>query len=255
MAVDLFDLTGQTALVTGSASGIGSAIARLLAQAGADIVVHGFDQAQASGALVEEIKAMGRRAIAVDGDLTDTAKVASLADTIGTQMGGLSILVNCAGGSPRKAMFATMEESAWDHVIDKNLKSMFLTTQAMLPLLKAQPDASIVNVTSCVTRSGGVPGGGAYATAKGGVDVLTRALAKELAADGIRVNGVAPGLVDSPFHDSDPKAKYPHLIGRIPLGRIGEPEDIAGPVLFLVSKAARYVTAEIIEVSGGTRLT
>lgn len=161
MAVDLFDLTGQTALVTGSASGIGSAIARLLAQAGADIVVHGFDQAQASGALVEEIKAMGRRAIAVDGDLTDAAKVASLADTIGTQMGGLSILVNCVGGSPRKAMFATMEESAWDHVIDKNLKSMFLTTQAMLPLLKAQPDASIVNVTSCVTRSGGVPGGGA----------------------------------------------------------------------------------------------
>lgn len=255
MAVDLFDLTGRVALVTGSASGIGSAVARLLAEAGADMVVHGFNQAEASAALVAEIKAMGRRAIAVDGDLTDVKVVGRIAETIDSQMGGLSILVNCAGGSPRKALFASMDESDWDHVIDKNLKSMFLTTQGMLPLLKAQPEASIVNITSCVTRSGGVPGGGAYATAKGGVDVLTRALAKELAGDGIRVNGVAPGLVESPFHDGDPKTKYAHLIGRIPLGRIGEPEDLAGPVLFLVSKAARYVTAEIIEVSGGTRLT
>lgn len=249
-----FDMTGKVVWVTGSGSGIGTAIARQFAEAGADLVLHGLNQREVTEGLKAEFEAMGRRACVVDGDLTDAAGIKAMCDEITREMGGLSVLVNCAGGSPRKSSIAEMGEDDWDHIMEKNLKSVFLTTRAVIPMLKEAKDAAVVNVSSCVTRSGGVPGGSAYATAKGGVDVLTRALAKELAPFGIRVNAVAPGLVDSPFHEVNAKEHYAHLVERIPLKRIGDPEDLAGPVVFLASKAAAYVTAEIIEVSGGTRL-
>ncbi len=249
-----FDMTGHTVWVTGSGSGIGTAIARLFAASGARVVLHGLNQRDVTEKLKTEIEAEGGTALALDGDLTDAARVREMCAAIETEMGGLSVLVNCAGGSPRKSKIAEMEEDAWDQVIEKNLKTVFLVSNATIPLLRKAKNPAIVNVSSCVTRSGGVPGGAAYATAKGGVDVLTRALAKELAPDGIRVNAVAPGLVDSPFHAVDAKEKYAHLVARIPLARIGEPEDLAGPALFLASSAAAYVTGEIIEVSGGTRL-
>ncbi|MCK0150868.1 SDR family oxidoreductase [Marivita sp. S6314] len=249
-----FDMSGRTVWVTGSGSGIGTAVARLFAQHGANVVVHGLNQQETCAALQAEFEAMGRKSCAVDGDLTQSAAVADMVKKISADMGTLDILVNCAGGSPKKSKIAEMAEDSWDLIIEKNLKSVFLTTQAALPLLRDSSDACIVNVSSCVTRSGGVPGGAAYATAKGGVDVLTRALAKELAPEKIRVNAVSPGLVDSPFHNADAKEIYAHLVERIPLRRIADPVDLAGPILFLASKAAAYVTGEIIEVSGGTRL-
>ncbi|WP_112322774.1 SDR family NAD(P)-dependent oxidoreductase [Oceanibium sediminis] len=249
-----FDMTGQTAWITGSGSGIGTAIALLFASAGANVVLHGLNQRDVTEALKARIEAEGGRALALDGDLTDAACVSAMCAEIDTAFGGLSTLVNCAGGSPRKSSIADMDEDAWDQVIALNLKSVFLASRAAIPMLRKADNPSIVNVSSCVTRSGGVPGGAAYAAAKGGVDVLTRALAKELAPDGIRVNAVAPGLVDSPFHAVDAKEKYAHLISRIPLARIGEPDDLAGPALFLASQGASYITGEIIEVSGGTRL-
>jgi 3-oxoacyl-[acyl-carrier protein] reductase len=249
-----FDMTGHIAWVTGSASGIGKETARLMAQMGADVALHGLNQSAETEKLQHEIHALGRRAIALDGDLTQAAVVASLVQRIKDELGGLSVLVNCAGGSPIKSPIADMAEEDWDHVLDKNLKSVFLTTRAALPLLRQASRACIVNVSSCVTRTGGVPGGTAYATAKGGIEVFTRSMARELASEGIRVNAVSPGLVDSPFHSTDAKEKYPHLITRIPLGRIGAPQDLAGPILFLASDAAAYVTGETVEVSGGTRL-
>jgi len=247
-------MTGRTVWVTGSGSGIGTAVARLFAQHGADVVVHGLDQHDVCAALKAEFEAMGLKSCAVDGDLTESARVQDMVGQIRAALGRLDILVNCAGGSPKKSTISEMPEDAWDHIIEKNLKSVFLTTQFALPLLREARDACVVNVSSCVTRSGGVPGGAAYATAKGGVDVLTRALAKELAPEKIRVNAVAPGLVDSPFHHANAKEIYAHLVERIPLKRIGDPADLAGPILFLASRAAAYVTGEIIEVSGGTRL-
>ena len=124
----------------------------------------------------------------------------------------------------------------------------------MLPLLKSAEDSSIVNLCSSVIRNGGIIGGSAYTAAKGGVDALTRALAKELAADNIRVNGVSPGLVDSNFHAVNVGEKYPHLIQEIPLKRVGKPEDLAGAVLFFSSPYASYITGEVLEVGGGARL-
>ena len=253
-----FDMSGQVAWVTGSASGIGTAVARLLAQCGADLVLHGLNQREVCASLKTEFEALGSKVMIVDGDLTSAAAIAGMVDEIRAGIGGISILINCAGGSPRKSTIADMDDADWDHVIRLNLKTVFLTTKAALPLLqeaaKAGQSPAIVNVTSCVTRTGGVPNGACYATAKGGVEVFTRALAKEVAPDGIRVNAVAPGLVDSPFHERDAKVAYAHRLGSIPLGRIGAPEDVAGPIVFFASGAARYVTGEIMEVSGGTRL-
>lgn len=249
-----FDMTGHIAWITGSGSGIGQATARLFAQSGADVVVHGFNQMEASEALRDEIRGMGRRSIAIDGDLTCEEGTLAMAAEIEAELGGLSVLVNCAGGSPRKSKIADMTMNDWDHVIKKNLSSQFLASRAALPMLENAERANIVNYSSTVVRNGGVPGGAAYATSKGGVEVFTRALARELAPKRIRVNAVAPGLVDSPFHPFDAKEKYAHLVERIPLGRIGDPIDLAAPTLFLASNAASYITGEIIEVSGGGRL-
>lgn len=254
-----FEMNGKTVWVTGSASGIGKAIAELFALCGADLVLHGLGQREVTEPMQRKFQGWGRRVYVVDGDLTDAESCGLMVEQIRGELGGLTGLVNCAGGSPRKSAISEMFEGDWDHVIEKNLKSVFLTARAALPLLKQAAAAgqgpSVVNVSSTVTRTGGVPGGACYATAKGGVEVLTRALAKELAADGIRVNAVAPGLIDTPFHGRDVKEAYASRIGSIPLGRVGEPRDLAGPVLFLASDAASYVTGEIIEVSGGTRLS
>lgn len=254
-----FDMNGKIVWITGSASGIGTAIAELFAGCGADLVLHGLDQRAATEPMQRKFQGWGRRVCVVDGDLTDAESCVAMVEQIRSELGGLTSLVNCAGGSPRKSAISGMSEGDWDHVIEKNLKSVFLTSRAVLPLLKdaakAEQGPSVVNVSSTVTRTGGVPGGACYATAKGGVEVFTRALAKELAADGIRVNAVAPGLIDTPFHGRDVKQAYANRIDTIPLGRVGEPADLAGPVLFLSSDAASYVTGEIIEVSGGTRLT
>ena len=251
----MLNFSGDVVWVTGSASGIGRAVAREFAKFGADIVVHGLNQREASETLSNEIQAMGRTSLVVDGDLTKAAIVDDMVKQIGQEFGQLSVLVNCAGGSPVKAMFDELSEADWDFLIDMNLKSVFLATRAALPLLRASDKKGcIVNVSSSVTRSGGILGGIGYISAKGGVDAFTRALAKELAPEYIRVNTVWPGLVDSPFHAVDPNENYRHLVERIPLGRIGQPEDLAGAILFLASTYADYITGEIIEVSGGAHL-
>lgn len=252
---DPFDLAGHRVWITGSARGIGAAMARAFARAGADVVVHGLGQQDEAAALCTELRALGVAAMAVDGDVTDQAAAAGMAAQVRAEFGGVSVLVNCVGGSPRKSTLANVAPGDIAAVLGLNLISAMQMTQAALPMLRAAaPRASIINISGTVARGGGVPGGGVYATAKGGVEAYTRALAKELAPEGIRVNCVAPGLIDTPFHGADAQALYPQLIARIPLGRIGQPEDIAGPAVFLASDAAGFITGEVIEASGGTRL-
>lgn len=250
----MFDFKGDIVWVTGSASGIGAATARMFAQHGADLVIHGLNQRDASEALKVEIEAMGRRAIVVDGDLTDGATVNAMVSEIEAGLGGLSVLVNCAGGGTGvNAPIWETEEDEWDRTVNRNLRSMFLTIRACTPMLRASGKGRIVDVSSATERTGGIPGSSPYTAAKGGVNALTRAAAKELAPE-IRVNAASPGLVDSPFHSEDAKTVYPDLIKRIPLARIGLPEDLAGPILFLASDYAAYVTGEVLEATGGSRL-
>ncbi|WP_323037600.1 SDR family NAD(P)-dependent oxidoreductase [Pararhodobacter sp.] len=251
----MFDFKGDIVWVTGSASGIGSATALLFAEHGADVVVHGLNQRDASQEIADKIIAMGRRALVVDGDLTDTDTVNAMAAEIKAQMGGLSVLVNCAGGGPReRAPIWEITDETWHATIDRNLGSVFRTQRACFAMLKASGKGRIVNVSSMTERSGGIVGAAAYTASKGGVNAFTRALAKEMAPHGIRVNAASPGLVNSPFHREDANVLYKDLVNRIPLGRIGEPVDLAGPILFLASDHAGYMTGEVIEASGGMRV-
>lgn len=250
----MFDFKGDVVWVTGSASGIGRATAEMFAEYGADVVIHGLNQSEASAEVCKGVEAMGRRAMVVDGDLTDSAAVNRMAQEIEAGLGGLSVLVNCAGGSTRKnaPVWETTDEE-WDFTINRNLRSMFYTVRACVPMLRASGKGRIINVTSATERTGGIPGSVPYTSAKGGVNAFTRAVAKELAPE-IRVNAASPGLVDSPFHSKDAQKVYPDLIKRIPLNRIGEPADLAGPILFLASDFSSYMTGEVVEASGGSRL-
>lgn len=250
----MFDFKGDTVWVTGSASGIGAATATMFADHGANVIVHGLNQRDASEALKAKIEDKGRRAMVVDGDLSDATAVQSMVEEIENGMGGLSVLVNCAGGGTSKnAPIWETDEEEWDRTINRNLRSMFLTIRACTPMLRASGKGRIVNVSSATERTGGIPGSAPYTAAKGGVNALTRAAAKELAPD-IRVNAASPGLVDSPFHAEEAQKAYPDLIKRIPLARIGVPDDLAGPIVFLASDYAGYMTGEVVEASGGSRL-
>jgi 3-oxoacyl-[acyl-carrier protein] reductase len=163
----------------------------------------------------------------------------------------IDVLVNNAGTLVRRARLEELDEALWDRVMDVNLKSVFLVTQAVVPIMKAQGGGRIVNISSIAARNGGGPGGIAYACSKGGVSTLTRALAKELAEYNIFVNAVAPGVITTPFHDKFSSPEILRDVSGIPLKRVGSPEDVTGAVLFLASEYASYATGEIIEINGG----
>jgi len=243
----------QIVLVTGSASGIGRAIAQRFATAGANIVLHGMNQQAKTAEMAAELRDVAT--LETDGDLTDPAVPARIAGQIEDRFGALDVLVNCAGASPLKNRLEDMPLDDWDRIMAININTQMLMSQAALRLLRKGRGKAIVNISSSVTRVGGVPGGIAYTAAKGAVDSFTRALARELAPEQIRVNAVAPGLVESDFHPFSAKEHYGSVADVTPLGRIGEPEDLAGPVVFLASAEASWVTGEVLEVTGGLRLS
>ncbi|PIC63876.1 oxidoreductase [Sporosarcina sp. P13] len=250
----MFTFKGKVVWVTGSVTGIGKEIAMQFAKHGADVVVHNYDNREEAEKIVANLKEQGTNALLVEGNVTNKQDVEKNVEQIKEHFGKLDILINNVGGSPFKFPFEDIEEEHWDKMIDLNLKSTYFVTRAALPLIKEQK-GTIVNTCSAVVWSGGIIGGSPYTAAKGGVEALTRALAKELAGVGVRVNGVSPGLVDTPFHDVNVGEKYPQIIDKIPLKRVGTPKDLAGAFLFLASDYADYITGEVIEVSGGSRMS
>lgn len=251
----MFTFNGKVVWVTGSVTGIGRAMALEFAKHGADVVIHNFDRKEEALELLGQLESEGTNVLLVEGDVTDKIQVEQMVEQIKARFGRLDILVNNVGASPYKVPFEELEEEIWDEMINLNLKSVYLVTRAAIPLIKAGDKGKIVNVCSSVVRNGGIIGGLAYTTAKGGVEALTRALAKQFAQNNILVNGVAPGLVDTPFHKTKIEETHPQLIDKIPLKRMGRPYDLAGATLFLASDYSDYITGEIIEVSGGTKLS
>ncbi len=248
---ELVSLSNQTALITGASSGIGAATARLFAKLGARVAIAYNRNANGATQVQKAIEQAGGKAIAIQAVLK-AGEIKRLVKETTTQLGPVDILVNNAGSLVERVSFEKMTEARWDEVIDLNLKSAMLAAQAVAAGMIARKRGSIINIVSIAGRNGGGPGAGAYATAKGGLITLTKALAKELAPNGIRVNAVSPGVIDTPFHEvfSTPEM-IANFVKGIPLGRVGTSEEVANVIAFLASEAAAYVTGETIEVNGG----
>jgi 2-deoxy-D-gluconate 3-dehydrogenase len=251
----LFGVAGQVAIVTGAAVGIGRGVARRLAQAGADVAVADRDAA-GTERVAGEIRALGRRALAVQVDVADEAAVAAMVDRTVAELGRLDILVNNAGIFPA-AKLTDMTAAQWDAVMAVNLRGVFLCTREAARAMRAGGrGGAIVNLSSIESFRPSFPGVAHYSTSKGGVNLFTRSAALELARDGIRVNAIAPGAVrtegTAPALDAGlEKAMLP----RIPLRRVSTPEEIGAVVLFLASPAASYVTGATLLADGGYLLT
>ncbi len=242
----------EVAWITGSSTGIGRAAALALAEQGCRVAVHYNRSEDEAREVIERVSSSGGEAMLVGGDVADAGEVKRMVGEIDDRYGRLDILVNNAGSLIERRSFSEMTEDLWDRVMAVNLKSVYLCSRAVLPKLKRHGRGRIINMTSVAARNGGGPGSAAYATAKGGVSTLTRAMAKELVSEGILVNGVAPGIITTPFHDRfTPPEMREAMTSGIPIGREGTPEEVAGAVVFLASPAADYLVGEIIEVNGG----
>jgi 2-deoxy-D-gluconate 3-dehydrogenase len=250
IGLDAFRLDGCVALVTGASAGLGAAMAIALAEAGADVAVHGNSRSPA--ATCAHIEGLGRRALSVVGDLGDRAVSGRLVDEVAGALGRFDILVNNAG-LIRRAPAAEYSDDDWDRVIEVDLTAAFrLARAAGAHLIAAGRGGRIINVASILAFQGGitVP---AYAAAKGGLAQLTKALANEWAPKGINVNAIAPGYIETDVTTAlraDP-VRNRQILERIPAGRWGRPDDLAGAVLFLASPAARYVHGHVLAVDGG----
>jgi 3-oxoacyl-[acyl-carrier protein] reductase len=246
------DLQGKAVLVTGASTGIGAEAARRFATEGARVAVHYRSSRSAAQDVAREIAQRGGEAMSIAGDVGSKADVTRVVSAVVERFGAIDVLVNNAGSPIVRSTIEDLAEDAWDRAIAVNLKSVFLMSQAVIPVLRRQGRGRIVNVSSLVGRTG--ESSPHYAAAKGGVNALTKALARELAPYGIAVNAVAPGLIDTPVHGkftTDVGAIFERVLPRIPLGRVGTPHDVAEWIVFLASEQAAYVTGQVIEVDGG----
>jgi gluconate 5-dehydrogenase len=245
---DLFGLGGTVAVVTGASRGIGSALAGALGAAGAAVALVGRD-----GPALEEVRAQlasrGQTVLALRGDVKDAASLDTLFNEIHGSLGGLHILVNCAGVE-EVCPSLDVSEALWDRIVDTNLRGAFFCSQAAARRMSA--GGSIVNICS-LTSEVGVAGAAAYCASKSGLAGLTRALATEWAARGIRVNGIGPGYfrtaLTEPFYADECWQRS--MLEKIPLRRFGQLTDLSGTVIFLCSQAAAYITGQVLYVDGG----
>lgn len=242
-------LEGKVALVTGASRGIGKAIALLLAENGADVAVNFAGSTAAAEAVAAEIEKMGRKAILVQGDVSQTEVCAEMVDKVVKELGHIDILVNNAGIT-RDTLLLRMKEEDWDAVLNTNLKGVFNCTKAAVKYMGKQRSGAIVNISSVVALMGNA-GQANYAAAKAGILGFTRSVAKEMAARGIRVNAVTPGFIKTDMTSVLSEKVVAAMEASIPLARLGEPEDIAKAVLFLVSDNAAYITGQTLHVDGG----
>ena len=243
-------LDGRAALVTGAGMGIGNGIARALAEAGARVAIHYGSSAEGAERLVEEIRGTGGDAFAVQGDLRQAAECERVVAAAAGRFGGLTILVNNAGVT-RTGDITQFSEADYDGVFDLNMKGYFFCARAALPHLRRSEHAAILNITS-VHGSAGFPGHAVYAATKGAIIAFTRTLAIDLAPEGIRVNALAPGIIEVPryFEVGDYSTAFGDSM--VPIGRVGTPADVGTVAAFIVSDAASFVTGQTLHVDGGT---
>lgn len=244
----MFRLDGRSTIVTGASRGIGKSIAMVLARAGAKVALAARN-ADRLRQVANEITTAGGEALILPTDVRDPNQCSDLVSAVLQAWGRVDILVNNAGVGA-SGPIGTVTEERWDEVLDTNLKSMFLLSQAVAPPMQAQGWGRIVNISSIAAQTGGVSGAVAYSASKGGALAFTKSLARDLAPFGITVNAITPGQIQTDM-GSVPEDRLPEILRLIPLGRLGAPEDIAFPTLFLCSEEAGYITGATLDVNGG----
>jgi 3-oxoacyl-[acyl-carrier protein] reductase len=245
-------LKDQVALITGASSGIGYATAIAMAREGTRVGVNYHKNKAGAEKAVAEILKAGGEAEAIQADVTSHADIQAMVDAVRKRWGRIDILVNNAGDLLARRMLPDVTEEYWDQIMDLNLKSVFYCVKTVWEEMASRRSGNIINMTSIAGRNGGGPGSGVYATAKGAMITYTKSLAKELAPHGIRVNGIAPGVIATPYHERySPPEIFKKFVATIPLGRAGTSEEVASVAVFLASAAASYITGETIEVNGG----
>jgi 3-oxoacyl-[acyl-carrier protein] reductase len=247
-------LDGQRALVTGAGGALGSVISALLATEGADVACLDVDEERAART-AESVRQSGRRALVCPVDLSAFEAVQTEAGRVLGTWGGIDILVNCAGGGA-VSFFHEMSYETWAAQVDRNLTTVFNITRALLPHMLANGYGRIVNISSVAAISGGrlVRGATAYAAAKAGVVGLTKALAIEVAEQGVTVNCLAPGAQDTPGRARDTPERRKSLLDQVPTRALGRPEDLAQAVVFLAAPEARNITGVVLPVDGGVSI-
>lgn len=247
---DLESLAGRTAIVTGAGQGMGRAVAVALAQRGANIVVNDLSEESATRT-ASDLQALGADTIVVPADVRDGGAVRRMVEQAVDRFGGVAILINNAGAL-RPTRVIDIDESEWDFIVDVNLKGTFLCSQAVLATMQQAGWGRIVNFSSTAGKNVSTVGGAHYTAAKAGILGFTRHLAKEVAADGITVNAVCPGLIDTEMVrntiDDERIAAYERVF---PISRLGRPDEVAELVAFLASDRAAYITGASLDINGG----
>lgn len=247
------DLKGKAVLITGSSTGIGAAAAIAFGANGAKVAVH-YNQSKGEAEQVAaQIAKSGGEAVLVQGDVTQSAVCKALVEQTVQKLGRIDVLITNAGGLIQRAPIEQITDELFDRVLHLNVRSALACIAAAVPHMRKQGGGNVINVTSVAARHGGGPGAALYAGSKGFVSTMTRGLAKELVKDNIRVNAVAPGVIQTPFHD---RYSTPQMLegfkATIPMNRIGTSDECAGAFLFLASnQLSGYVTGQIVEVNGG----
>ncbi len=246
----------KVAIITGATSGIGFEVARRLGKEGFTVILNGIRDEEGAKR-VKELTEEGIDAEYCGFDVTKEEQVNECINKIGKKYGKIDVLVNNAGGLGGRSRFEDMTTDFYRFVMALNLDSVFFASRAAIPFLKRGDHPTIINYASNAAWNAGGPGAGIYGTSKAGVHAITRALAKDLAEYGIRVNAVSPGTIDTPFHKQIKSTKpevFASWANNIMLGRLGQPEDVAGVVAFLASSDASFITAETIQIGGGQAL-
>ena len=241
------NFNGQTALITGAGRGIGKTIAVKLAESGLDIAI--ADMNPVSDEVLREIEEYGTKCLAFQLDVTDVESVNSVVKKIIDETGGIHILVNNAGIT-QDNLFMRMKPEQWSQVIDVNLNGVFHVTKAVIRTMVKQHSGRIINISSVVGFSGN-PGQVNYSSTKSGLIGFTKSLSREVGTRGITVNAVAPGFINTAMTQALNESQQQAILSQIPLGRMGEAEDIANAVAFLASEEASYITGTVLHVNGG----